>query len=117
MKYPHSHLLLGSLGTTEGQFSSAASLEFIFPQFRIDKRLAGTEVDWSDVSYIGMTNSQQGLRGRWQQFSNSVHGKNGHSGGNTVFRALGLYDDWTQQLFVAALPVEQCDQSNRTGLD
>jgi hypothetical protein len=80
------------------------------------KNLAGHTADWSDVSYIGMTNSQQGLLGRWQQFFNSIRGKNGHSGGNTVFRALGPYDNWELQLFVAAMPVE-CNVTNPTDDD
>jgi hypothetical protein len=70
------------------------------------KDLANCSVDWSDVSYIGMTNSRKGLRGRWLQFSNSIRGKDGHSGGNTVFRKLGNYGTWDQQLFVAAMPIE-----------
>jgi hypothetical protein len=80
------------------------------------KNLTGSAVDWSDVSYIGMTNSQQGLLGRWQQFHNSIRGKDGHSGGNTVFRALGHYDIWTKRLFVAAMPV-QCKVAKPTDDD
>lgn len=80
------------------------------------KKLAGCAADWSDVSYIGMTNSQQGLLGRWQQFFNSIRGKDGHSGGNTVFRALGHYDSWEPRLFVAAMPVE-CNVTKPTDDD
>jgi hypothetical protein len=80
------------------------------------KNLAGCAADWSDVSYIGMTNSQKGLFGRWQQFFNSIRGKSGHSGGNTIFRALGHYDKWGPRLFVAAMPVE-CNVANPTDDD
>lgn len=82
--------------------------------------LAGYAFDWSDVSYIGMTNSQQGLLGRWKQFDNSIHGKNGHSGGNSVFSKLGDYKNWEQhwelRLFVAAMPVE-CNVTKPTDDD
>jgi hypothetical protein len=80
------------------------------------KNLADCAIDWSDVSYIGMTNSQKGLRGRWLQFFNSIRGKDGHSGGNTVCRALGPYDSWEQRLFVAAMPVE-CNVTEPTDED
>lgn len=70
------------------------------------KNLAGSQPDWADVSYIGMTNSRDGLLGRWQQFFNSVQGKKGHSGGKTVFANLGHYESWNKTLFVAAMPVE-----------
>ena len=47
--------------------------------------LENTQPNWKDVDYIGMTNSQNGLAGRWQQFSSSIKGNSGHSGGNKVF--------------------------------
>lgn len=80
------------------------------------KNIAGRSLDWADVSYIGMTNSRQGLVGRWQQFFNSVRGKDGHSGGNTVFADLGHYDSWNKKLFVAAMPIE-CNVSAATEHD
>lgn len=80
------------------------------------KNLRGASAGWGDVSYIRMTNSRQGLRGRWQQFYNSVRGKNGHSGGNTVLLDLGHYEGWTQNLFVAAIPIE-CDVVHATERD
>ena len=52
-----------------------------------------------------MTNSQKGLQGRWYQFFQSVRGKSGHSGGNTVYKELGHYDTWAENLLVCALPV------------
>ena len=60
---------------------------------------------YKDVVYIGMTNAQNGLRGRWYQFHRSINGKDGHSGGNTVFRDLGHYDQWQEKLFVSAMPI------------
>jgi hypothetical protein len=72
------------------------------------KNLDGQTPQWSDVSYIGMTNSRKGLAGRWHQFFNSIRGKKGHSGGNTIFGDLGHYSSWNKNLFVSAMPVK-CD--------
>lgn len=77
------------------------------------ENLDGENPRWDDVSYIGMTNSQNGLLGRWRQFHNAIRGKRGHSGGNTVFGHNGHYDNWERKLFVAAMPVE-CDVTKRT---
>lgn len=76
------------------------------------KNLDGMSPEWADVSYIGMTNSRQGLIGRWEQFFNSVRGKTGHSGGNTVFADLGHYETWNKKLFVAAMPIECCTSAS-----
>ncbi len=80
------------------------------------KNLEGQVIQWADVSYIGMTNSRQGLAGRWQQFFNSIRGKHGHSGGNTVFSDLGDYNSWRKKLFVAAMPVK-CDVTTASEQD
>ena len=70
------------------------------------KDLSGLSPSYKDVVYIGITNSKQGLKGRWQQFFNSIRGKSGHSGGNTVYRHLGHYDNWPKKLFVSSMPIE-----------
>jgi hypothetical protein len=78
------------------------------------KELENCPVDWSDVSYIGMTNSKDGLYGRWKQFFNSIRGLKGkHSGGRAVSRSLGNYNSWNVQLFVAAMPI-QCNVKTPT---
>ena len=69
------------------------------------KNLEDTIVKYEDVVYIGMTNSQGGLISRWNQFHNSINGKNGHSGGITVFKRLGHYKKWNKRLFVCYMPV------------
>lgn len=69
------------------------------------KDLLGQYPEYKDVVYIGMTNSKQGLRGRWNQFHNSISGKRGHSGGNTVFKELGYYQEWKESLYVSAMPI------------
>jgi len=70
------------------------------------KNLIGSDVDWGDVVYIGMTNSRGGLQSRWRQFQDSISGKYGHSGGNTVFNDLGHHDTWHFQLYVAAMGIK-----------
>lgn len=73
------------------------------------KDLSGRRPHWSDVSYIGMTNSLGGLASRWNQFDRAIRGgKGGHSGGNHVFRTLGHPDRWDPSLFVTGMPI-QCD--------
>lgn len=70
-----------------------------------DKNLHGLEVDYKDVVYIGKTNSQNGLCGRWKQFDDTINGKERHSGGKTVREKLGPYCDWNKKLFVCAKAV------------
>lgn len=81
-----------------------------------NKELAGKEPCFADVVYIGMTNSQQGLCGRWRQFFNAIKGKSKHSGGKSVFSDKGHYDKWNDSLYVAAMGVE-CNVTNPTDED
>ena len=69
------------------------------------KNLSGSRANVEDACYIGMTNNQKGLAGRWYQFDRAIHGKRGHSGGNTVYAELGHYSKWNKRLYVAAVPV------------
>ena len=78
--------------------------------------LEGREPTFEDVVYIGMTNSRQGLKGRWQQFANAISGKRGHSGGNTIFRQKGHNTTWQAHLYVAAMGI-RCDVRNPTDQD
>jgi len=66
------------------------------------------DIDYNDVVYIGMTRSQAGLNGRWNQFHSSIVGKKyeGHSGGTTIYKDLGPYEKWSEKLFVSAMPFE-----------
>ena len=85
-----------------------------------DKNLEDTKVDFKDVVYIGMTNSKQGLSGRWNQFNNSINGKDytGHSGGNTILDKLGPYNEWKLKLFVCAKALKfNVDKKSRTPED
>jgi len=43
--------------------------------------ISGTRFSWlREIVYIGMTNAIAGLRGRLQQFDNTIAGKDGHGG-------------------------------------
>lgn len=88
-----------------------------------DKSLAGENPEYTDVCYIGMTNSQERLKGRWAQFAQEIQRTRPrrekpsvHSGGSSVFRKLGHYDKWSQQLFVSAMPII-CDTKRRDSED
>src|ERR1039458_5042443 len=49
---------------------------------RSDSKLAGQAFSWcEDVIYVGMTNSKAGLRGRLQQFDDTIAGKRLRHGG------------------------------------
>ena len=70
-----------------------------------NNRFLGKNAEVSQSHYIGMTNSQKGLKGRWSQFDRAIRGKRGHSGGNLIYSQLGYVDDWPKRLFVAAMPI------------
>ncbi len=78
--------------------------------------LHNTKIKWDQVVYIGMTNSKDGLAGRWRQFNRSIQGKSGHSGGKTVFKDLGCYDSWSFFLYVSAMGIE-CNVISPTSED
>lgn len=80
------------------------------------KNLAGTQTKWKDVVYIGMTNSVNGLAGRWYQLDRTIKGGHGHSGGKSMRKALGDYGTWDKKVYVAALPVD-CDVATGTPED
>lgn len=45
------------------------------------KDISNQPFSWRDeIVYIGMTNSSAGLKGRLQQFDNTINGKTGHGG-------------------------------------
>ncbi len=71
-----------------------------------NKNLEDKKVDCEDVVYIGMTISQTGLKGRWEQFNNSINGKSQHSGGDFIFKKLGHYKKWGEKLFVCTQAFE-----------
>lgn len=72
------------------------------------KNITGEKVNFSDVSYIGMTNSQKGLHGRLSQFDRAIRGLRGHTGGKSVYKKFGDYYGWPahRKLFVCTRAVE-----------
>lgn len=82
-----------------------------------NNELAGEEPSFEDVVYIGMTNSRQGLCGRWNQFSRAALGNGKHSGGKRVYLDKGRYDTWNDNfLYIAAMSVK-CDVKKPTNED
>ncbi len=77
------------------------------------RNIAGKSASIGDAQYIGMTNGQKGLKGRWGKFHRAIHGHTDgtHSGGVAAYKALGHYDAWDLNLYVAALPVP-CDTAS-----
>lgn len=78
--------------------------------------LAGKAVEWSHVSYIGMSNALGGIKGRLRQFDRAIQGNGGHSGGNKAFDVWKHYSAWADQVFVSAMPVP-CNPWRRTPED
>lgn len=67
--------------------------------------LLENEFQWiPDICYIGVTNSQKGLRGRLKQFDNTIRGKLGHGGGHRFRYKYPNYEELVKQLFVAIRP-------------
>jgi hypothetical protein len=47
----------------------------------------------NSIKYFGMTNSQNGLRGRLNQFDNTIKGKSGHGGADRFRFKYPVYKD------------------------
>jgi hypothetical protein len=67
----------------------------------------------NQVVYIGMTNSVGGLRGRLQQFDNTIIGKSGHGGADRVRFKHQNYQLLTEKLFVSVASFECNVKSNQ----
>src|SRR3989338_5535924 len=68
-------------------------------------QLESKEFDWNtDIIYIGMSNDKNGIIKRWKFFDNAICGKKGnsHSAGNRIRKEFGSYDNWREELYVAA---------------
>jgi hypothetical protein len=71
--------------------------------------IGGQPFRWSShVKYIGMTNSQGGLKSRLRQFDNTIRGKEGHGGACRFRYKHKLYGTLAKKLYVCVRPVE-CD--------
>lgn len=64
--------------------------------------LSGQNFEWIDkIVYFGMTNSKTGLKGRLQQFDNTISGKTGHGGADRMRLKYENYDDISEKLYVS----------------
>ncbi len=70
----------------------------------------------NEIIYIGMTNSESGLRGRLKQFDNTIVGKRGHGGADRVRYKHRDYAVLSACLYVAVAPFE-CDVTAVTAVD
>ena len=70
-----------------------------------DTDIAGESFGWrQEIAYIGMSNSLAGLRGRLQQFDNTIAGKTGHGGAQRFMHDHPEYDRLASMLWVAVWP-------------
>jgi hypothetical protein len=84
----------------------------------ISKRdLSGKRFSWiGQIVYVGMSNAVSGLKGRLNQFDNTIIGKTGHGG---ALRFLHDYPDHKKlvpKLYVAAAPFK-CKVTSFTSAD
>lgn len=70
----------------------------------------------SDIKYVGMTNSQNGLKGRLRQFDNTINGKTGHGGADRFRYKHPNYNDLVEELFVSVCSF-QCDVTSNSSED
>ncbi len=54
-----------------------------------------------EIVYVGMTNSQSGLKGRLKQFDNTIRHKEGHGGGQRFRNDYRNYKQILKELFVS----------------
>jgi hypothetical protein len=79
--------------------------------------IAGSRFSWRpEIVYIGMTNAAAGLKGRLQQFDNTIAGKRGHGGADRVRYKHRGYKALCKRLYVAVAPFA-CDVTSNTPRD
>lgn len=77
--------------------------------------LTGTPFDWlPEIKYIGMTNSKSGLKGRLNQFDNTINGKTWHGGADRFLYKYSDYNSLCPKLYVAVQCFECNVQSNKS---
>jgi len=70
----------------------------------------------SKITYVGMTNSKAGLKGRLKQFDNTIIGKTGHGGADRFRFKYENYQDLVDKLYVSVCSFE-CDVKSNTPKD
>ena len=79
--------------------------------------LSEQRFEWiSKITYVGMTNSKAGLKGRLKQFDNTIFGKTGHGGANRFRFKYEDYQDLVDNLYVSVCSFE-CDLKSNTPND
>jgi hypothetical protein len=79
-----------------------------------DHDISGNSFDWCrEIAYVGMTNSNGGLKSRLQQFENTIKGGDGHGGAHRVRHKHPDHEILIPRLYVSVCP-RRCDvTSNR----
>jgi hypothetical protein len=83
------------------------------------RNIAGTRFRWTkEISYFGFTNAVGGLRGRLNQFNNTLRDKSGpgHGGAQRFRRKYRNGDALAKKLYVAVCPFK-CDVSTNKPAD
>jgi hypothetical protein len=79
--------------------------------------IAGTRFKWiKEISYFGFTNAVGGLRGRLNQFDNTLRDKSGHGGAQRFRRKYRDGNALAKKLYVAVCPFK-CDVSTNKPSD
>ncbi len=82
-----------------------------------DIDLSGQNFKWiSEINYVGMSNAQNGLKGRLKQFDNTINGKTGHGGADRFRYKYEKYQDLIGKLFVSVCPFN-CDVKSNSPKD
>ena len=83
------------------------------------KSIAGTRFNWiKEISYFGFTNAAGGIRGRLNQFNNTLRDKSGpgHGGAQRFRRKYRDSEALAKKLYVAVCPFK-CDVSTNNPAD
>lgn len=79
--------------------------------------LSNAEFDWVEsLDYVGMTNSVKGLKGRLDQFDDTIQGKLRHGGADRFRYEHRNYEDLKSKLFVSVKYFE-CDVTSNASKD
>jgi hypothetical protein len=73
------------------------------------KNIAGTRFEWTkEIRYFGFTNAVSGLRGRLDQFNNTLRNKSGpgHGGAQRFLNKCRNGNALAKKLYVAICPFE-----------
>ena len=82
-----------------------------------EKVLSAQSFSWiREIAYVGMTNAQNGLKGRLKQFDNTIKGKTGHGGAARVRFKHDNYSKLVAKLYVSVRSFD-CDVKTNSAVD